>query len=153
MGAFSYHRFIFLLACIDRWKVNNRLVLACTVKTAMKVKRQCVLTRKKHSIVVGLLWFSPYFLFVCAANNRATLAFKTTIIEDTHLTPIGIPFKVEANNSLIFLPLQTYEKKFAEFPFLFISIIPWYLLDAYTGSYLPLGTITRLGWCEIRAKQ
>ena len=46
-------------------------------------------------------------------------------MEDTHLTLIGILSKVEANNSLIFLPLQTYEKKFAEFPFLFISIISW----------------------------
>ena len=42
-------------------------------------------------------------------------------VEDTHLTLRG---KVKANNSLIFLSLQTYEKKFAEFPFLFISIIP-----------------------------
>ena len=48
-----------------------------------------------------------------------------TIIEDTLLTLAGILFKVEANNSLIFLPLQTYEKKFAEFLFLFIFIIPW----------------------------
>ena len=45
------------------------------------------------------------------------------IIEDTHLTLSVILFKVEANNSLIFLPLQTYEN-FAEFPFLFIFIIP-----------------------------
>ena len=41
----------------------------------------------------------------------ATLVFKKTIIEDTHLTLIGIPFKVEANNSLIFLPLQTFLDK------------------------------------------
>ena len=46
MGAFSYHRFIFLLACIDGWKIYNRLGFACTVKIAIKVKRQCVLTRK-----------------------------------------------------------------------------------------------------------
>ena len=65
----------------------------------------------KHGTVVGLLRFSPYFLFACAAINRATLALKTTIIEDTHLTLIGILSKVEANNFLIFLPLQTYEKK------------------------------------------
>ena len=125
MGAFSYHRFIFLLACIDRWKIYNRLVFACTVKTVIKVERQCVLTSKtlhcsRASSVLTVL------LFACAASNRANLAFKTTIIEDTHLTLIGFLFKVEANNSLIFLSLQTYEKKFAEFPFLFISIIPWY---------------------------
>ena len=79
----------------------------------------------KHGTLVGLLRFSPSFLSLCAASNRANLAFKTTIIEDTHLTLAGIPLKVEANYSLIFLPLQTYEKKFAEFPFLFIFIIPW----------------------------
>ena len=84
----------------------------------------CELQLAKHSTVVGLLRISQYFLFECAASNRANLAFKTIIIEDTHLTLIGILFKLEANNSLIFLPLQTYEKKFAEFPFLFISIIP-----------------------------
>ena len=94
----------------------------------MKVKRQCV------STVVGLLRLSLCFLFACAASNRATLAFKTTIIEDTHLTLIGILSKVEANNSLVFLPLQTYEKKFAEFPFLFISIIPWRVLAAVTAE-------------------
>ena len=51
------------------------------------------------------------FLFLCAANNRANLVFKTTIIEDTHLTLAGIPFNVETNNSLILLPLQIYKKK------------------------------------------
>ena len=49
--------------------------------------------------------FSP------AASSQANLAFKMTIIEDTHLALIDIPSKVEANNSLIFLPLQTYERK------------------------------------------
>ena len=124
MGAFSYHRFIFLLVCIDRLNVYNRLFFTCTVKTAIKVKRQCVSTSKT--------WFCSrassvliVFLFACAASNSANLAFKTTIIEYTHLTLIGIPSKVEANNTLLFLPLQTYEEKFAEFPFLVISIIPW----------------------------
>ena len=45
-------------------------------------------------------------------------------MEDTRLTLLDILSKEEADNSLIFLPLQTYEKKYAEFPFLFISIIP-----------------------------
>ena len=48
-------------------------------------------------------------LFACAASNRANLVFKTTIIKDTHLKLAGILFKVETNNSLIFLPLQTYK--------------------------------------------
>ena len=93
------------------------------VKTAIKVKRQFVLA-SKHGTLVWLLRFPLYFLFACAASNRANLALKTTIIEDTHLTLAGVPLKVEANDSLIFLLLQTYEKKFAEFLFLFIFIIP-----------------------------
>ena len=96
----------------------------------------------KHGTLFGLLLrFSPSFLFACAESNRATLAFKTTIKNDAHLTLIGIPSKVEANNSLIFLPLQTYEKRFAEFPFLFVSIIPW--LKADNKLYTLLITYTR----------
>ena len=75
----------------------------------------------KHGTVVGLLQFSPSFLFACAASNRSNLAFKTTIIEDTHLTLTVILFKVEANNYLILFAITNI----AEFPFLFISIIPW----------------------------
>ena len=51
---------------------------------------------------------------------RTPQLIGTTIIEDTHLTLAVIPFKVEANNSLIFLPLQTNKKKIAEFPFLLV---------------------------------
>ena len=47
MGAFSYHRFIFLLTCIDCRKVYNRLVSACTVKAAIAVQRLCVSTSRK----------------------------------------------------------------------------------------------------------
>ena len=111
MGAFFYHSFIFLLACVDRWKVYNRLVFACTIKTAIKVKRQCA----QHGTLVRLLRFSLSFLVECAASNRAKSAFKRTIIEDPHLTLAGIPFKTEANNSLIFLPLQTYGKNLPSF--------------------------------------
>ena len=107
MGAFSYHRFIFLLANIDRWKVYNRLVFACTVKTAIEVKRLCV-SISKNGTLVGLLRLARTFLFACVVTNRANLAFRMTVIEDTHLTLAVIPFNVEANNSLIFLPLQIY---------------------------------------------
>ena len=73
----------------------------------------------KMGTLVRLFRLSLSFLFACAVISRVNLAFRTTIIEDTHLTLAVIPFKVEANNSLIFLLLQTYEKKLAEFPFLF----------------------------------
>ena len=101
MGAYSYYRFIFLLSRIDRWKVYNRLVSACTVKTAIKVQCSCVSTNK-NSTFVGLLRFLP-----SCRNLSANLAFRATVIEDTHLTLAAIPFNVEANNPLIFLPLQT----------------------------------------------
>ena len=91
----------------------------CTVKTAIKVRRQRVSTSKtQHSCRASL--FLTVYLVACAASNEANLPFKATIIEDTHLTLAVISFKNEANNSLIFLPLQTYETKFAEFPFLLV---------------------------------
>ena len=110
MGAFSYHRFIFLLACIDHSKVFNRLIFACKVKTAIEVEVD-VLQLAKNGTLFELFHFSLYFLFACAAINWVNLAFRTTIIEDTQLTLVVIPFKVEANNSLIFLTLQAYEEK------------------------------------------
>ena len=66
MGAFFYHRFIFLLACIGRWKVYNGLVFACTVKIAIEVKRLCVSTRKKLFFCRASL-FLIVFLLDCAA--------------------------------------------------------------------------------------
>ena len=119
MGAFSYHRFIFLLACTDRGEIYIRLVFACTVKTAIEVKCLCISTSKKRHSLRAFSFLTIFLVCVRTAINRVNLAFRTTIIEDTHLTPAVIPFKIEANNSLSFLPLQTYEKKFAEFPFLF----------------------------------
>ena len=125
MGAFSYHKFIFLLACIDLWNAYNRFVSACTVKTVIEVQCLCAST-SKNGTFVGFLCFSPAFLLACAAINRVNLVFRTTIIEDAHLTLAVILFKAETNIYLIFLPLQTYEKKFDKFPFLFIFIIPWF---------------------------
>ena len=109
MGAFSYHRFIFLLACIDHSKVFNRLIFACKVKTAIEVEVD-VLQLAKNGTLFELFHFSLYFLFACAAINRVNLAFRTTIIEDTHLTLAVIPFKVEANNSNFFANTNIREK-------------------------------------------
>ena len=71
----------------------------------------------KNGTLVRLFRSSLSFLFERATTNRVNLAvkIKMTIIEDTHLTLAVILFKNEANNSLIFLPLQTYNKKFAKF--------------------------------------
>ena len=118
MGVFFYHRLIFLLACTGRWKKCNRLVTACTIKTEIEVQCLCAST-SKNGTFVGFLCFSPAFLLACAAINRVSLVFRTTIIEDAHLTLAVILFKAETNIYLIFLPLQTYEKKFVEFSFLY----------------------------------
>ena len=60
----------------------------------------------KNGTLFGLVRFSLYFLFACAAINQANLAFKTTIIEDTHLTLAVIPFKIEANNLYFFTNIR-----------------------------------------------
>ena len=65
MGAFSYHRVIFLLACIDCWKVYNILVSVCTVKTAIEVQRLCVSTRKRPALLSG--FFISHQLFCSRA--------------------------------------------------------------------------------------
>ena len=83
-------------ACIKHWKVYNRLVSACTVKTAIEVRHICASTSKRRYSCRGSFFV---FLFACAAINWANLAFRTIIIEDTHLTLAVIPFKVEANSS------------------------------------------------------
>ena len=70
MSAFSYHRFIFLLACGDCWKVYNRLVSECTVKTAIEVQRLCVSTRKNGTFCRASSFLTSD-LFACAATNRA----------------------------------------------------------------------------------
>ena len=46
-------------------------------------------------------------------NQSSDSALTATDVEDTHLT---LAFKVEANNSLIFLLLQTSGKKFPAKP-------------------------------------
>ena len=67
----------------------------------------------------------PSAFSVCVRHNRSGyLTFRTTNIKDTKLTLVVIPFKVEANNSLNFLALQTYEEKVAEFPSLLRNTIP-----------------------------
>ena len=68
MGDFSYHRFIFLLASIDRWKVYNRLVFACTLKTAIEVNVD-VFQLGKNGTLFGLFRFSLSFLFACVHRN------------------------------------------------------------------------------------
>ena len=80
MGAFSYHRFIFLLTCIDCWKVYDRLVSACTVNTAIEVQCLCVLTSKKWHSCRAISFLTVFSI------NRVNLAFRTTKIEDMHLT-------------------------------------------------------------------
>ena len=63
--------------------------------------------------------FPSFSIVHVRRNQQGNLVFITTKVEDTHLTLAVIPVKVEANNSLIFLRLREYGKKFAEYSFLF----------------------------------
>ena len=58
-------------------------------------------------------YFSSSSFVRVRRNWSGNLAIRTAGVEDTHLTLAVIPYQVEANISLIFLPLQTYKKKFA----------------------------------------
>ena len=119
MDVFSFYRFIFLLACINSWKIYNRLISACTLKTAIEVfwvgthkrwtkkSNKCVVFASQNfrlaKTALLLDFFVSHLLFVHVRRNYSgNLAFRTTIIEDTHLTLAAISFKVEANNSLFF---------------------------------------------------
>ena len=64
--------------------------------------------------------FSPPFLF---AINWANLAFRMTIIKNTHLTLAVIPFKVEANNN--FFAIRNIREKICRVSVPLQSIIPW----------------------------
>ena len=114
MGAFSYHRFIFLLAFIDCWKAYNRLVSACTVKTAIEVQRLCVSTSKKRHFCLTSSFLTVFFVLV-RLNKPGNLVFRTTIIEGTRLTLAAIPFKVEANSSSIFCRYKNTTKNLPSF--------------------------------------
>ena len=67
----------------------------------------------KNATFLGFLRFA----LPCLRTPQliGNLAFKTTSVEDTHLTLASIPFQVGVNDSLIILPLQTDEKKFDDF--------------------------------------
>ena len=78
----------------------------------------------KSATVPMFVRFPSAFLFTCATGYPT---FRTTTVNDTKLTLRVIPFQVGWNNSLIFLALQTYDKKVYEFPFLVRYTIPWSL--------------------------
>ena len=91
--------------------------MACMIKTSKEILR-LLLSQKKKPLTSG--FFGSYVYFLCMRRNQSSdLAFRTAVVKDTHLTLTAIPFKVRANNSLIISLLRTYEKKFAEFLFLF----------------------------------
>ena len=65
-------------------------------------------TTQKHVTSFG---FS--IVFFCSLAPRlieSNITFKTTVVEDTHLTLAVIPFKVGANNSNFFAITNTWEK-------------------------------------------
>ena len=95
----------------------------------------------KSAAVPVFVRFLSAFSVCMRRKQSGHQALRTTKVKDTHLTLAVIPFKVDANNSLIFLPSQTYKTKFAEFPFLFIFIIPW-LCFALTYPFVRLAVET-----------
>ena len=95
-----FHRCILLLAGIDRRNIYNRLGIACTVNTTTGVRCLCF-TSEKASLSSNFFGFHC-FILSARHNQSANLAFRTTGIEDTHLTPVAILFQVEGNNSLNF---------------------------------------------------
>ena len=78
-----------------------------------------VFNQAKNVTCFELFCFASSSFVRVRRNYLSNLAFRTTVVEDPHLTLAVIPFKVEANNSLNLLLLETYEKTFANFPFLF----------------------------------
>ena len=64
MGAFSWLRCIFLLACIDHLK-SNRLVTACIAKKS----------------VTAFVWLAPAFFLLARRDNQDNLAFRSTRVE------------------------------------------------------------------------
>ena len=63
-------------------------------------------------------------VFVCVRYNQSGyLRFRTTKVKDPKLALAVISFQVGQNSSPTFLPLQTYDKTVAEFPFLLRNII------------------------------
>ena len=93
----------------------------------------------KDGTLVGLLRFSP-FLFACAATNQVNLAFRTTVIEDTHLTLAVVPFEVGVNNYLIFFVIINIREKICRVsvPLQFIITSRFFL----AGSCLHLLEVT-----------
>ena len=53
--------------------------------------------------------------FSLRASQPTILTFKSTGVEDTHLTLAVISFNVGVNNSFNVLPLQTYKKQLPSF--------------------------------------
>ena len=59
----------------------------------------------KSSLLLGFFVSHRLFYVSVRRDKSGSLAFRMTIIEDTHLPLAVIPFKVETSNSLIFSPL------------------------------------------------
>ena len=63
--------------------------------------------RKSHHLL-RVSSFTIGFFAHSRRNLSSSSTFRMTGVEDTHLALAVIPFDVGANNSLIFLLLQTY---------------------------------------------
>ena len=74
--------------------------------------------------VFGFIRFlSPSF--VCVIHNKSgNLAFRTTCVDDTHITLAVIPSQVEVSNSLSFFAITNIQKKICRVSIPVETIIP-----------------------------
>ena len=119
----------------------------------IEVKCLCVWTSKNIPFVVFL--FSRRLFLFAWLQLIGKLAFRMTILEDTHWTHalVVIPFKVEANSSN-FLLLQTYEKKIADFRSFLVynSLYIWSCLPyVETTSFVALHAMFIAEWVFLDA--
>ena len=96
--------------------IYNRLINSCR---DLRLNCHGYVPLRKHCHCLQLSLFLIVSFFVCVAADRSTQRV-TTGVEDTSRTLTVILFIVALNNSLSFLLLLTYEKRFAEFPLLHI---------------------------------
>ena len=93
-----------------------------------RLYKKFYITLKKRALTSG---FFVVFFCLLTANWSSNSAFTTTTIEDTHLTLTVVLFKLEANNSLTILLLQTYEKKICRVFVPAKSVIPWLEIEYF----------------------
>ena len=123
------------------------------LKTAKEIS--CLLfNHAQKSLTSG--FFVPHRLFFVHlhCSQSSDLVFRTTVVEDTHLSLAVIPVKVGANDSLIFCYYKHTRKNLPGFRscYDYNSLIPlsniYILKSAYYWWCIPCCLYTRICWCD-----